>query len=222
MHTIGAHTNSNNGALPVFFRIGEYDAACVLVTKYHYSHRVPANVQCVGTWHAPGGLWGDCGDVVAACFFSIPPSRWKEPVWELSRLVRSKDASVPQLSGLIAATCRFIARAHSINLLVSFADVAHGHHGGVYQSASWRYHGVRKRSIDGVMINGAFYPGRSCNSAWGTSSATLLTRILGRDVEPHYDIGKHLYWRALTRAGAKKADRLGLASIAYPKPALGM
>lgn len=199
------------------FHDGRYDDACELVLKYHYSRRVPSNVQCVGTWHEDGGLFGDAGNAVAACFLSIPPTRWSEDVWELSRLVRT-DAAKIQITGLIAETARFAA-SKGMDLLVSFADATQGHHGGVYQAASWKYSGQRNSACDGVVMDGAFIPGRSCNSKWGTRSPTKLAEMFpGKAIQPHYDAGKHLYWRALSKSGRKKAERIGLFDLAYPKP----
>lgn len=201
---------------PYHFHIGRDDEANALVRKWHYSKRPPANVQIVGTYHAGGGLFGDYGDAVAACFLCIPPTRWSEPVLELSRLVRV-DAPVV-LTGLIAKTCD-AAKQRGHGLIVSFAGWTQEHHGGIYQAASWSYHGCRDRNIDGVLINGVFMPGRSCNSKWGTRSPQKLSAILNCEVLPHYDDGKHLYWRALGAKGKAKATRLGLNSMPYPKPA---
>ena len=73
--------------------------------------------------------------------------------------------------------------------------------------------------MDGVLIDGVFVPGRSCNSKYGTQSPSLLSeRLSGHTVEAHYDEGKHLYWKALNRDGKRRALRLGLRSQAYPKP----
>jgi hypothetical protein len=197
------------------FHAGRYGEAVALVTRHHYSRRAPSNVQCVGTFHEGGGLFGDYGAAVAACFFSLPPTRWSEEVWELSRLVR--DTTARPLTSLIARTCD-VARGKGADLLVSFADSTQGHHGGVYQAASWSYGGKRDRAVDGVLIDGRFVPGRSCNSTWGTRSPVKLSTILGREVLPHYDEGKHLYWRALTKEGRRRAARLGLQALPYPKP----
>jgi hypothetical protein len=176
-------------------------------------------VQWVGTWHEAGGLFGDYGAAVAACFICIPPTRWSEPLFELARLVRAPRVRAP-LTGLIAATARHAAKAGA-DLIVSFADRTQSHHGGIYQAASWKYAGCRDRRMDAVVINGTFHAGRSCNSKWGTQSPDKLRAMLpGRDIEPHFDEGKHLYWRALSREGARKAERLTLASLPYPKPTL--
>jgi len=199
------------------FHVGRYGEAVELVKRFHYSRRAPSNVQCVGTYHEDGGLFGDYGHAVAACFFSLPPTRWNEEVWELSRLVR--DSAPRPLTALIAQTCR-AAKAKGADLLVSFADRTQGHHGGIYQAASWAYDGARERRMDGVIVDGRFVPGRSANAAWGTRSPEKLTQLLRKPVAPHYDEGKHLYWRALTKEGNRRAKRLGLKSLPYPKPAM--
>ena len=36
--------------------------------------------------------------------------------------------------------------------------------------------------------------------------------------EPHFDEGKHLYWKPLMVAGKTRAKRLGLRDEPYPKP----
>lgn len=199
------------------FHDGEYEEACFLVKKWHYSHRIPSNVQFVGTWRESGGLFGDSGVAVAACMFSIPGTRWSEEVMELSRLVRTDNATV-QLTGLISQTVKF-ARSRGADLIVSFADSTQGHHGGVYQASSWNYAGRREPTMDGCLINGKFIPGRSCNSKYGTRSPSKLQSMFPElQIEPHYDMGKYLYWKSTSKAGLKKAHRLGMQCLAYPKP----
>lgn len=202
---------------PLFIAIGRFDDAASLVENYHYSKRMAANVQMVMTWHAPGGLFGDLGDAIAAAVFSIPGTRWSEPVLELTRLVRAPTAKI-QLSRLLSMSSSALARAGH-ELVVSFADRTQGHHGGIYQAASWNYDGCRDKRMDGLLIDGKFYPGRSCNSRWGTRSPTKLKAIKPTSkIEPHFDEGKHLYWKPLGPRGKEKAERLGLKISAYPKP----
>ena len=208
-----------NAAPPqVHFHLNQRAAADSLVKRFHYSHRLPGNVRLVGTWHLDGGLFGDTGPAIAACYFSSPPTRWSEPVLELSRLVRH-DGDCPPLSGLISQTCRW-AQAQGADLLVSFADVTHDHHGGVYQAASWQYAGLREPRMDGVIVAGNFIPGRSANAMFGTRSPSRIQERHNITVEPHYDKGKHCYFRCLNRGGRAKAERLGLVSQPYPKPLL--
>lgn len=184
-----------------------------LVNKYHYSGYVPTNIQHIA------GIEID-GILVAAVFFSIPPTRWSEKVYELCRLVRTDDIKI-NLTQLISFGIKGLKNSTDADLLVSFADNTHSHHGGIYQAASWNYHGMRKSSCDGFIINGSLVTRRTCNHKWGTSSTKKLPAILaqsGIECIPHYDNGKYLYWKALSKNGEKKAVRLKLNKCAYPKP----
>lgn len=207
--------NPKGGSIPasaLYFHLGRREEADALVMMYHYSRRIPSNVQLVATAHVNGGLFGTCGDVVAACYFSIPPTRWSEDVFELSRLVRIPNNRVP-MTALIAFACRELRK--KIDLVVSFADETQSHKGYVYRAASWNYSGKREPRMDGLIIEGTFKPGRSCNSVYGTRSASRLKDSHGIEAEPHYDEGKHLYWRALSKSGLNKAVRLQLKSVGW-------
>jgi len=199
------------------FHSNQVDEAVGLVKKFHYSHRAPGSIMFVGSFHLDGGLFGDFGECVAAAFFSIPPIRWSEDVVELSRLVRVDNLKV-SLSRLISLCCKWL-KANGYDLLISFADSTQGHHGGIYQAASWMYHGKRNRAMDGLIVEGEFIPGRTCNRMFGTRSPSKLKDQHPEwKIEPHFDIGKHLYWRALNKDGKRKARRLELKNVAYPKP----
>jgi hypothetical protein len=193
------------------------DEVWPLVRDFHYSKRMPSNIQHCYAVRGEGGLFGDSGAVVAAAIFNIPGTRWSEEVIELARLVRSPDYAAP-LSQLLAFACDRL-RKNGWNLVVSFADWTQKHHGGIYQASGWQYDGQRDRQNDGIIVDGVFVPGRSANSRWGTRSAEKLRLMMpNKTIEPHFDEGKHLYWRPLVVSGRTKAKRLGLRSISYPKP----
>ncbi|MDB5612118.1 MAG: mom [Bradyrhizobium sp.] len=193
------------------------DEVWPLVRSHHYSRRMPGNIQHCCAARGEGGLFGNNGEPLAAVVFSIPPTRWGEELIELTRLVRVPAFSVP-LSHLISFACSQLRKQGWV-LAVSFADQQQGHHGGVYQAAGWHYDGRREPRMDGLLIDGVFKPGRSCNSQYGTQSPDKLRQILpSHTVEPHYDNGKHLYWKPLAIAGRSKARRLGLKALPYPKP----
>lgn len=186
-----------------------------LVEEYHYSHYIPSNIQfCTSIIRE--------GMAIASVFYSIPATRWSEEILELCRLVRNENINPkPILTGLISKSIKEIRSSRKFNLLVSFADSTHNHHGGIYQAASWNYHILRKPSHDGFLIEGQFVPRRTCNHRWGTSSRTKLVEILesqGISCVPHFDKGKHLYWKALDKNGEMKAERLNLSKSLYPKP----
>lgn len=208
--------SAKSGSIPaatLHLWIGETDEAANLVERYHYSHRWPSNVQFVMTAHESGGLFDNKGRTVAAVVYSIPGTRWSVPMLELSRLVRVDDA-IPPLSWLIAQSLRRIKRDRLADLVVSFADVQHGHHGGVYRASNWRHHGIRPASVEGVIVNGTFIPGRSANSRFGTRSPEKL-REIGIDAQAKWDQGKHLYWYPITPSGLDAANAVGLQSIGW-------
>lgn len=217
--TTSRSQREDGGAIPassLHFRTGRRQEAEAMVLAHHYSRRVPSNVQMVGSLHLDGGLFGGDGLMVAAAFWSIPPTRWAEPIIELTRLVRA-DVRVP-LTFLISRCARELKRV-GYDLLVSFADRTQGHEGYVYRASNWNYAGCRQRTNDGVLINGSFYPGRTCNSLFGTRSPDRLRQMFPhKTIEPHYDEGKHCYWLALGKRGEAKARRLGLDSTVDPEP----
>lgn len=206
---------TSGGSIPasaLFFRLGETDEGNAMVSKYHYSHRPAANVQYVGSFHTSGGLFGNAGPMVAACFFSIPPTRWSEPVLELSRLVRG-DCQVP-LTKLISLTLAKVRADRTWDLAVSFADFTQKHLGGVYRAANWRHAYDNAPRMTGLEVGGEYIPGRSSNLAWGTSSPSRLAER-GIAATPIMDDGKRLFWYPILKSGNEKAKRLGLIKVEH-------
>jgi hypothetical protein len=202
----------------IFYTSASNEEIEFLVNNFHYSKRTPANIQYAFAARSSGGLFGDYGEILACAVFCIPPTRWSEEVVELSRLVRVPDYAIP-LTKLLSFSIKWL-RKTKFDLIVSFADFTQKHHGGIYQAASWNYDGCRENRMDGILMNGKFIAGRSCNSKYGTQSPNKLRiRFPDLTIEPHYDEGKHLYWKNLSKSGTAKAKRLGLRINPYPKPA---
>lgn len=190
-----------------------------IVETYHYSHRMPRSVKlCYG--HV---VYSPEMQTQACVIYSQATGRWEaENLWELSRLVRIPEFDDP-MTRLISKSIGYIRKHKLTELVVSFADATQDHHGGIYQSCSWVYDGMRGKRLDGFTIDGEFVPARTCNAVYGTSSETEILehpKVKGRDVEPHYDDGKHCYWKALSKSGMQLAKSLGLRSTSYPKPML--
>lgn len=193
------------------------EACKSLVYEKHYSHRLPTVVKLcyAATVYSPGR------EVKACTIFSRPVGRWETAnLWELTRLVRQPNFDVP-LTRLISKAVGYIRSQRGTELLISFADVEEDHHGGIYQACSWLYDGLRGSRIDGFNIDGEFVTARQCNHVYGTSSVEELLRTLPDSVVvPHFDAGKHCYWKALSKTGMQLAISLGLGSAPYPKPLL--
>ncbi len=188
---------------------------CVpLLVAEHYSHKCPKNVK----FTFADLNYGPPRRPLACCTFSGPAGRFENAsgIWELSRLVRLPDYDRP-LTKLISKAMGWIRQEKMAELLLSLADLEEDHHGGIYQACSWVYSGVRDERLDGFNIDGVFVPARTCNHRYGTSSEAVLKEM---GATPHYDAGKHLYWKALTKAGMQLAVNLGLRSLPYPKPML--
>lgn len=148
------------------------DEIAHLIKSFHYSRRMPGNIQHCYAVRSSGGLFGDNGDPLACAIYSIPPTRWGEDLIELTRLVRRPDFSIP-LTRLLSFSTQWLKK-QGWALAVSFADRTQGHHGGIYQAGGWNYGGCRDRRMDGILVDGVFKPGRSCNSMWGTQSPQKL------------------------------------------------
>lgn len=202
-----------------FYHTGDVLSAKHLVETYHYSHRISANIQYVATLHEPGGILGFKGDAVAAMVFSLPPTRWAEPVLELTRLVRADYVHIP-LTSMVSWAMRRIRASKLFDLVVSFADSTQGHHGGIYQAGSWNFHEFRPPRRTGLMIGDRYVPCRTANSIYGSNSPRRLRERfpVGTRIEEVMDDGKYLYWRSLSKTGSSKADRLELRVNPYPKP----
>jgi hypothetical protein len=163
------------GAAPIFQVIKTKDML-ELVEKFHYSARLNTN-EIISY-----GIRREDGTLSAAALIS--PTRYKEPVVALGRLVAAPDCAV-KMSQFISWCCDDL-RKRGHKLIVSFADNTVGHHGGLYQACGWRFDGLRKPTNDGLFIDGVFVPGRTLNLRYGTRSAEKLRAlavVLGEIVE---------------------------------------
>lgn len=61
--------------------------------------------------------------------------------------------------------------------LVSYADPLHGHHGGVYQAASWLYVGRSINPLGYMTPDGQVYARRSFHDAQGAYRPTDMVKV---------------------------------------------
>ena len=222
-----------------YFHIGERHAARELVLKYHYSGRCHENPILVGSLHfGGGGLYGDKGELVATCIFSLSNNNtWslkKVNLIELVRLCRKEEVQVP-LSWLVSHTVKELKKLRRFDIVISYADATQDHHGGIYQACSWNFHTYRQPKEDGLMIDGTFVPKRTVSTRYGTYRRDKLGEMFdevkqetlyGTEVKniewgSHVDKGKYMYWIPLNKTGKKIAKRvLNFESNEYPKPKL--
>lgn len=166
----------------------------------HYLHSFPSG-------------WTYCYRLEDAyAVYSIPANKNLGPylfgpdvaIRELARLWAPDNHAPNLLTRIIAESARSLRRDTGVEAVVSFADANHGHHGGVYQAASWLYTGRSSESRVYITPEGRTVSRRSFHS--GATSQIP-------NVKPVKLPGKHRYVRPLTRQ-ARRALRL--PTLPYP------
>lgn len=192
------------------------DEVWPLVRDFHYSKRNAGLIHHAFAWRAPGGLFGETGEPMAAISYSQPVSRnHPQDALELSRLVRREDFDKP-ISQFVAWSLRWLKANTAAPFVLSYADSTQGHHGGIYQACNFLYVGPTTSGHIGYNCpEGSFVHRRTCNSRFGTGGAVEMARIKP-DWMPVYGKPKHLYIFPL-RKKWKPADH-GFTSHPYPKP----
>jgi len=109
--------------------------------NWHYSRSVPAGKTLkVGAW--------ENGSFVGALIFSrgatpaigSPYGLTQLEICELTRVALNSHAT--PVSRIIAIAFKFLKKnAPGLRMVLSFADAAQGHHGGIYQAGGWVYTG---------------------------------------------------------------------------------
>jgi hypothetical protein len=135
-------------------------------------------------------------------------------VCELTRIaLRCHDAPV---SRIISLALRMLRRSSpGIRLVLSFADPARDHHGGVYQASNWIYDGESDRSIE-ILMDGAW---RHVRGAYHEAKERGVIRDYGDAHVPGSNLritrGKHRYLYPLD---PELRPLLELRARPYPRP----
>lgn len=150
----------------------------------------------------------------AVVVFSIPANKnlgtylfaGTVEVRELARLWAPDGHRANLLTEAMSFACRALRADTNCEAVVSFADPNQGHHGGVYQAASWIYTGQSEETRVYITPDGRTLSRRSFHSG-GTS---IIPNIKPQRLE-----GKHRYVRCLTKTSKVLLRR---ESRPYPKP----
>jgi hypothetical protein len=93
-------------------------------------------------------------------------------VCELVRVALRKHSA--PVSKIVAVTLRLLKRDNpGIRVVVSFADPAAGHHGGIYQAMGWSYIGA-PAAVPWVKIHGKVIHSRTCAMDYGSYNLRKL------------------------------------------------
>jgi hypothetical protein len=187
-----------------------YAAAKYAVEHWHYSGLCPVGKQVrIGVW--------ECSQFIGVTLFMPGAnnhlvSRYGLTQFEGAELVRValSPLHVTPTSRIVTIALRLLKHANpGLRLVVSYADPAHGHHGGIYQAMGWIYTGIAE-GFKQYWLKGKWYHERTirASSQWSSVKGVDITgqpmRILP---------GKHRYLYPLDAA-----IRSQTVSLAQPYP----
>lgn len=118
-----------------------YAAAKYACENWHYTKKMPVNKT------VKIGAWED-GKFIGVIIFSpgATPYLYKsynltqQEGCELTRIALNKHKS--SVSKILAIALKLLKKSNpKLKLVISFADTAQGHHGGIYQATNWIYVG---------------------------------------------------------------------------------
>ena len=180
-------------------------AARWAVEHWHYSHKMPVNKL------VKIGVWED-DKFVGVIIFGLGASahihyQFQVEQTEVCELVRIAlgEHKVP-VSKMIPIAIRMLKKSNpGIRVIVSFADPAEGHHGGIYQATNWIYTGMS------LAVRQYFY-----NGDWrhATDVCKRLTRAQRSGLQRRIKPGKHRYVMPLDREMRKLVEA---SRKEYPK-----
>lgn len=191
-----------------------YDAAKYACKHWHYSGTVPAGkLVKVGVWES--------GKFVGAILFARgasdaigkPYDLQQTEVCELVRVALRKHQA--PVSRILAVALRMLAKSQpGLRLVVSYADPAENHHGGIYQATNWLYVGDTKPDFAVIDSHGKRWHSRMVSTSgyktsFGVRKRTIKPSEGTRVVLP----GKHKYLYPLD-----ESMRQQIAPLAKPYP----
>lgn len=124
-----------------------HEAAKYACEKWHYSGCLPSSLQK----RVAVGAWEDNKFIGVVVFghganpqIGSPYGLTINECVELTRIALKREHKTP-VSRIVKFALKFLKQSQSgIKLIVSYADQAQGHHGGVYQAGNWIYVGSMK------------------------------------------------------------------------------
>lgn len=202
------------------------DAAKHAVMRWHYSQAMPSGRLITH------GVWEDDAFIGAVIYGRGANDRLLAPFGlkqsEGCELVRvALTTHVAPVSQVVAASLRRLKLSNpGLRLVVSFADPAQGHHGGIYQAGGWLYLGraattrefmlkgdqVHERTVSAMVVQAKRYPSKRKRD--GESRIDWLRRTVDPNARAVSVAGKHRYVMPLD-----KPTRRALRGKTVPYPA---
>lgn len=188
-----------------------FDEAMRFVQEFHYLQTLPKSSRINFAVRVAGQP-----DVVAS-YGPFHAPRLPDDMLELRRLVKRPGSSV-SLSKFLSVTLR-ILRAAGVPGVLTWADPAAGHHGGIYQATNWIYNEPNSYSWNSHFITdtGAVVDHREAFKRFGTSSKTKVLAI-NPTWKSFLPVMKYRYLMPLNVNKDTLIARLNARELPFPKP----
>lgn len=162
-----------------------HQAAKLAVMRWHYSKRMPVfKKNQIGVWEDDnfiGVVMFGLGAAGACNGAQYGLARNFEIV-ELTRVALRKHKT--PTSRIISIACKMLKKkSPKLRMIISFADSAEGHHGGIYQAAGWIYTGDYDSSGDSYLVNGIKTHAKTLHSRYGKGGQSLAW--LRKNIDPN-------------------------------------
>ena len=188
-------------------------AAEYAVMHWHYSRAMPSGRLITF------GVWED-GRFIGAVIYGrgatpalmSPYGLTQAQGCELVRVALTTHTA--PVSQIVANTLGALRASNpGLRIVVSFADPAEGHHGGIYQAGNWFYTGTMVHK-DYFVVRGKTMHPRSVGSSGWVQSLAWLREHVDPDATTATKPGKHRYVMPLDRAMRRR-----VRALAQPYPA---
>ena len=193
-----------------------HEAAKYAVEHWHYSRHLPgADIVKIGVWES--GRFVGCvlfsrGATPELCKpYGLKPTE----ICELTRVALDKHATAT--SRILSVALKMLRKVcPGLKLIVSFADSAKGHHGGIYQAGGWIFTGDSFGRY--IVTNGKTEHPRSLGSRYGRGGQSIPW--LKKHVDPNaHQIDADAKHRYLMPLDAEMRKQILPLSKPYPKRA---
>jgi hypothetical protein len=194
------------------------DECWPLIRDFHYSKRMPSAIRHCFSWREKGGLFGDTGELKVAAVYGNPVQfNWPQDALELQRLVRVEGFE-KQLSEFVSWTLKWLKTNTTTPFVLSYADTAEGHHGGIYQSTNFLYVRETLHPISAWLLpNGEKKHPRQVNRELGSCGREYVLNKKP-DWVPIKGEPKYLYVKPLRQKTKTLLNRFDWVELPYPKP----
>ncbi|MGI8406017.1 MAG: protein Mom [Thermomicrobiales bacterium] len=189
-----------------------HQAAKYAVEHWHYSQKMPKSKL------AKIGVWEDNRFIGVVIYGrganNNIGSAYKVKQTEVCELVRiALTTHTAPVSQIVALAMRMLRKqSPGVRLIVSYADPAQDHHGGIYQAMNWTYTGTSWPQPV-LLVAGKFVHKRVAFARWGTASTEAIHKMIGMKVERGPVEWKHTYLYPLDTAMREQ-----IAPLAKPYP----